>query len=562
MKMKIGTKIILGFLVLVLLMLGLSGFALYGQDQINTANKQFVDIQLPSIVAAKNVEISTMDKVAALRGYIITGNDDQISQFTYYKEQAERYGELNLNLSISEEGKQQSKELINLSKEYDVIADRIIQLRKSGDYDTAVLEMQQKAYPKVQEIKRLSESIIARREQRIDEQVTEMQSVNDRTRFTNMLILGLAVITSIVVGTVLTRSITRPIKQLVEITSRVAEGDLTQEATIKTRDEINLLVESFNKMTISLKQIIKQTSDVSEQVAATSQQLSASSQESSVASEEISTTINEVANAANEQASAIEHSNQLITIVSENIQQVAAKVDNINESSNETLRSAQNGIKASQEVVEKMKSIKTSTEETSKVVIMLSNRSKEIEKIVDTISAISDQTNLLALNAAIEAARAGDAGKGFAVVAEEVRKLAEQSSQSSNQIAELIIDIQKQINNVVSSMKGNTQEVETGVQIVYNSSDAFSTIYSSIKEVVKQIEEVTILSKKVTENTIEVTSNLQSMSAISEETAASAQEVSAGAEEQTASMEEIANSASSLAVIAEELSNSISIFKF
>ncbi|AOY76491.1 methyl-accepting chemotaxis protein [Clostridium formicaceticum] len=561
MKIKIGTKVISGFLVIVLLMLGLGIYSLFGQQQISSINGEIVDMQIPAILAAKNLEISVMDKVAVLRGYIITGDVEQISQFTYYKTRAQDYAEASLNLSLTEEGRQENQQVINILKEYDDIAEKVIELRKLGNYEAAV-EMNYRAMPKVQEIKQLTEAIITTREQHIDAKTVEIRRINDSIHFITMLILGIALAISIVVGIILTRSITKPIKQLVEVSKNVAEGDLTKEISIQTRDEVSLLVESFNKMILSLRQIIMQTAEVSEQVAATSQQLSASSQETSATSEEVSTMVSEVANAASEQACAIEQSNKLIANVSTNIQQVSLNVDSISASSNETLHSAESGIKASQEVVQKMKNIKSSTEETSKVVLRLNDSSKEIEKIVDAIGAIAGQTNLLALNAAIEAARAGDAGRGFAVVAEEIRKLAEESSQSSNQIAQLILDIQEQVNNVVDSMRINSDEVEAGVEIVNYSNLAFKEIHQSIMNVVKQVNEVSDLAKDVTKDAVEITSSFQSMSAISQQTAASAQEVSAGAEEQTAAMEEIANSATNLSSMAEELSNAISIFRY
>src|SRR5690606_19388157 len=152
----------------------------------------------------------------------------------------------------------------------------------------------------------------------------------------------------------------------------------------------------------------------------------------------------------------------------------------INISSKNTLDSAQEGILSSKDAVAKMNNLKIYTEKAAEEIFKLDEASKEIEKIVVTISDIAEQTNLLALNAAIEDARAGEAGRGFSVVAEEVRKLAEQSGQSSRQIAELISNIQYEIDETVKAMESNNREVDSGVHSVTESSNKFSDILNEI----------------------------------------------------------------------------------
>jgi len=208
-----------------------------------------------------------------------------------------------------------------------------------------------------------------------------------------------------------------------------------------------------------------------------------------------------------------------------------------------------------------MTQIRTSTEETAQQVNALDQASREIVKIVDTIGTIADRTNLLALNAAIEAARAGDAGRGFAVVASEIRKLAEQSSTSSGQIATIIAGIQKQIKEAVGSMNDNNQQVVAGTGIVNEASSHFKNILSEIQEMTLQIDQVTQLVGEVNDFSSDVVEQFESMSAISEETAASSQQVSANAEEQTAAIHEIAESSSELAALSQELRNAIAVFK-
>jgi len=452
--------------------------------------------------------------------------------------------------------------LKKLTSEYDMIASRVFSLKRLGLEQQAVDEMQNLAYPKVEEIRSTAQELINIQTQQLEEYKIEQHNIESKVKSLIYIIGVISILLSILISTFITRSITRPINQFINLAQMVTKGDLTNDINIKTKDEISVLAKAFNTMIVNLRNMIAKISEVSEQVAATSQQLSASSQESAAASEEISTTINDVAKSASDQAIAITESNYLVNEIESNIGQMSSNMNFVDQSANATLNSAQNGLKASKNAVEKINNIKNATIKTSKTISMLNESSKQIENIVYVISAISDQTNLLALNAAIEAARAGDAGRGFAVVAEEVRKLAEQSSESSKQIGHLISDIQNQIQSAVHSMDMNNKEVDLGVEIVNKSSNSFSDIFNEINSVSNEIHQVLTIAENIVKDTNKIADNFESMSALSQQTAASTEQASASSEEQTASMEEVASSANNLAAMAEELLASVSIFKY
>jgi methyl-accepting chemotaxis protein len=208
-----------------------------------------------------------------------------------------------------------------------------------------------------------------------------------------------------------------------------------------------------------------------------------------------------------------------------------------------------------------MSSISNTVNDLAKVIKGLGDRSQEIGQIVEVITGIAQQTNLLALNAAIEAARAGEHGRGFAVVADEVRKLAEQSAESAQQITNLIGTIQADTSTAVNVMDSTIQEVSSGIGVVNTAGEAFNRIENLINTVAKQIQEVSAASQQMSVGAMQVVKAIDEISDVSEKTAAGTQNVSAAAQEQLASMEEISASSSSLSKMATELQTLVSRFK-
>lgn len=359
------------------------------------------------------------------------------------------------------------------------------------------------------------------------------------------------------------RGMVRPIRIMNEQLKDIAEGegDLTKEVSIKSKDEIGELANSFNKMISSLRTMIQQISFTSEQVAASSEELTASTEQTKLGTDQIATSIQEVAIGADAQGQGANESSKAMQEITINIQQVSETVASVSGAATETSQEAYLGNESLQQVIKQMTHINEAVNESSSVIKQLGEHSKEIGKIIEAITGIADQTNLLALNAAIEAARAGEHGKGFAVVADEVRKLAEQSKESADHITTLINQIQRDTTHAVDVMDKGTKEMVVGMEVVHETGDGFQRILKSIEHVTGQVQEVTAISEEIAAGAEQVNASIEEMANIAQTSASNTQNVASAAEEQLASMEEILLSSSSLSNMAEDLQLLIKKFK-
>lgn len=383
----------------------------------------------------------------------------------------------------------------------------------------------------------------------------------NKAQITTIIIIVVGIILSIVLGLVIAQLIAGPLKKVVALVEQVAQGDLTQTTDIDSKDEVGVLAKSMNTMVENLRTMMKEVLHTAEMVAASSEELTASSEQTSRATEEITMSIQGIAEGAETSTASLEESSTGLEEVTLGIQNIAESSNTISESGSLATSQAKAGGEFVEKTVQQIQAINQSVNESGEAIKSLDKRSQEIGEITKVITEIANQTNLLALNAAIEAARAGEHGKGFAVVADEVRKLAEQSQQSSTQISELIKEIQVDMSRSNNSIEQVKTDVNEGLTIVGKTEKSFKVILDSLNNVSIQIDEMAATAEQMSASAQEVSANVASSASVSREASMNSQSVAASTEEQLASMEEISSASSGLSQMAMNLQELISKFK-
>jgi len=314
-------------------------------------------------------------------------------------------------------------------------------------------------------------------------------------------------------------SFTKPIMRVVELIQDIAQGDgdLTQRLEVTSTDEIGQLAQWFNTFVDNLHGIISQVKMNTEEVATASNEISATSAQMAAGAEEQAAQAGEVAASVQQMSAAIVENSQ-------NAQQTATMAASATDKARE-------GSEAMQKTKSGMLAIVDSAKGTSDIIQSLTDRAGQIDGIVQVINDIADQTNLLALNAAIEAARAGEQGRGFAVVADEVRKLAERTTQATAEIGETIKAIQKDTKNAADSMTEAGENVSAGQEATDQTESILSEIIIAVERAMDMIQQIAAASEEQSAGAEQISKAVEAISTVSHQSAGGAEELAATSEE-------------------------------
>lgn len=444
--------------------------------------------------------------------------------------------------------------------EYTKQIDNILALGKDKNFELAN-KMFWEAYSSWSNVNLYMDYIIKLNYGGIQKSSSDISAATSVTITLSIILSIAASILGLIIAYLISSDISKSLAILNVGFNKIADGNLNDQIKVRSKDEFGELAKGFNKMSEDLRKIVKEVIDTAVSLSATSEELSASAEEATASSEQVSATIGQLATGAAAQAKSEEDAGAMIKQLLANALQVVANAENVSQSSARAAKAAEAGADQAENAKQKITQIREVSDQTVDAVSRLGKQSQQIGQIVDVIQGIADQTNLLALNAAIEAARAGEQGRGFAVVAEEVRKLAEQSSASAQQISSVIVNIQRETDHAVNMMDKGNVEVAAGVAAVNSAVDAFNTIVEEIHTVVEQILQVSDASQQMVERNSLVVKSIDNIGIIAGQTAASTQEVSAASDEQVASMVTVSKAAEVVAKHGEGLMFLIGKFK-
>lgn len=390
---------------------------------------------------------------------------------------------------------------------------------------------------------------------------SELDQDTQTIRYTTIIVTAIMILISTGIAFVMSSGLSKNICKVVEAFHTAAEGDLSIRVDESRKDEFGEIGRGLNLMLNKVSDLLNNVILSSHTVRETSTNLASRSAAASDAVEDVTRSISEVAQGSATQAEDAQTGLTEMENMARQLDDIEAHSEQIHKIFSYTKELSETGFATIDTLTEKSEEAKHATNEVSRVVEDMYNSSLQISNISDALASITKQTNLLSLNAGIEAARAGDAGRGFVVVANEIRKLAEESKASTEEIKVIIEGIQSKTSMVAESIKITQDAVRDQDSAVTDTKEIFGKILNSITEMSGKVSNIAQSIRHTAENKDALLSVIHRVSSVSQEGAAAIEEVTASAEEINANIAEFVEYAGELKNMADDLNAEINKFR-
>lgn len=557
---SIKSRILFSFMIILLLCIATESFQVVSlhKELKELRNMRKVDVQIG--MNAGEMKLSIVEIQQLLTDMVVTGNRENLTEVKKYNDAFLKNIDEIINTQ-PEEG----KALLAMKAAfmaYEELGTRMVDAylkdgKDAGDKTMVDFDAQ------ADQINKLVDAYRDKSQNNIDNTMKRLESSVLKLDVT-VGVTGTFIFLIIIIQIkMLLKNINGPVKLVTVRMREISEGDgdLTLRIAPSGVDELDKMIRYINNFIANIEKLVTMTKQTLEKVTDTSKDLNVIAKQNMEMAEAVTCSGQEVSSSVEEQVELTVKSNEEMKRIADSIKSISSHIVDVVHFSNRSMEIADYGKVSIKRAMQQMESIQMSTNSSAESVGLLKEKSEKIDEISQTIIKIAKQTNLLALNASIEAARAGENGRGFVVVAEEIKKLAEETSHSSDYISKLISEIQIVIHEAGIHMNSSMKDTEDGVAAVKEAGTSFNTISDAVKSITKKINKVEGESGVIANGIAEISIHVEAIAMNGNQVNQEVAQLASSTEEQLASMESLSKLAYLLNTMAKEVKKITGNFK-